>query len=101
MIAEPSSRRTMLAAAAAWPRLALADEWERQVRERSEIAAGADGAACRDVRHDAAVEALEQQLDRLDPCARVPLRQCVRAQEHRRAHDLRRIRLADAARVAP
>ena len=48
----------------------------------------------------AAVEALDQQLDRLDPRARVALRERVRAQQHRRAHDLVRVRLADAARVA-
>ena len=43
---------------------------------------------------------LDQQLDGLDPRAREPLRERVRPQQHRRADDLRRIRLADAARVA-
>ena len=70
------------------------------MRERREVAAGADRAAARHARQHAAVEALEQQLDRLDARARVALRERVRAQEHRRAHDLVRVRLADAAGVA-
>ena len=41
------------------PRLALADERQREVRERREIAARADRAARRDVRQHAAVEALD------------------------------------------
>ena len=45
-------------------------------------------------------EALDEQLDGLDARARVALRERVRAQQHRRAHDLGRIRVADAARVA-
>ena len=47
-----------------------------------------------------AVEALEQQLDELRPRAGAPLRERVRAQQHRRADDLVRVRVADAARVA-
>ena len=82
------------------PRLALADERQREVRERREVAARADRAAGRDVREDAAVEALDEQLDGLDARARAALRERVRAQQHRRAHDLARVRLADAARVA-
>ena len=81
-------------------RLALADERQREMRERREVAARADRAAARHVRQDAAVEALEQQLDGLDARARVALGERVRAQQHRRAHDLVRVRLADAARVA-
>ena len=46
-----------------------------------------------------AVQALEQQLDGLDARARVPLRQRVRAQQHRGTHDLRCIRISDAAGV--
>ena len=82
------------------PRLAFADERQREVGERREVAARADRAAARHVRQDAAVQALEQQLDRLDPRARVALRERVRAQQHRGAHDLVGVRLADAARVA-
>ena len=79
---------------------ALADERQREVRERSKVAARPDRAAARHVREHAAVDALDQELDRLDPRARVALRERVRAQQHRRAHDLRRVRLADAAGVA-
>ena len=43
----------------------------------------------------------EQQLDGLDPDPRVPLGESIRAQEHRRADDLVRIRLADTAGMAP
>ena len=82
------------------PRLALADQRQREVRERREVAARADRAAARDARQHAAVEALEQQLDGLDARARVALRERVRAQEHRRANDLVRVGLADAAGVA-
>ena len=81
------------------PRTALADERQREVRERCEVAGGADGAARRHERQHAAVQALEQQLHRLDPRPRVALRERVRAQEHRRAHDCVGVRLADAARV--
>ena len=82
------------------PRLALPDERQREMRERREVAAGADRATRRDVRQHPAVEALDQELDGLDPSAGIPLRERVRAQQHRRADDLVRIRLTDAARVA-
>ena len=86
-------------ALAAEPRLALADERQREMRERREIAGGADRAARRHDRQNAALEQREQQLDRLDPRAGVALRERVRAQEQRRADDLVGIRLPDAARV--
>ncbi len=70
------------------------------MRERREVAARADRAARGDVREHAAVQALEQQLDRHDARPGEPLRKRVRAQEHRRAHDVVRIRLADSARMA-
>ena len=83
------------------PRLALADERQREMRERREVAArrrpsralGTTGRTPRSRQR-------EQQLDGLDPRARVALRERVRAQEHRGADDLVRIRVADAARVA-
>ena len=83
------------------PRLALADERQREVRERREVAGRADRAARRHVRQHAAVQALEQQLDGLDARAGVALRERVRAQQHRRAHDLVGIRLAHAAGMRP
>ena len=72
--------------------LALADERQREVRERREVAARADRPARRDARHNAAVQALEQQLDGLDAGARGALRERVRAQQHGRADDLVRVR---------
>ena len=80
--------------------LALADQRQREMGERREVAAGADGAAARHVRQHAAVEALDEQLDGDRARARVALRQRVRAQQHRRADDLVRVRLADPAGVA-
>ncbi len=81
------------------PRLALADERQREMRQRRKVAGGADRATARHDRQDASVEEREEQLDGLDASARVPLRERVRAEEHRRADDLGRIRVADAARV--
>ena len=52
--------------AVAVPRLALADEHEREVRERREVAARADRAAARHDRVHAAVQQREQRLERLD-----------------------------------
>ena len=65
------------------------------------IAARADRPARGDDRDDSAIEALDEQLDRGDVRAREPLGERVRAQEHRRSNDLVRIRLANAACMAP
>ena len=81
------------------PCLALADERQREMRERREVARGADRASARHVRQHASVEEREEQLDGLDPSPRVPLRERVRAEEHRRADDLGGIRVTDAAGV--
>ena len=82
------------------PRLSLADERQRQMRERCEIATRPDRAARGHTREHAAVEALDQELDRLDSGARVALGERVRAEQHRRADDLVRVRLADPAGMA-
>ena len=82
------------------PGLALADQRQREMGERREVAAGADRAPARNVREHAAVEALDQKLHGHDARAGVALGERVGAQQHRRAHDLVRVRLADAARVA-
>ena len=71
------------------------------MRERSQVAARADGAARGDVRDDTGDEEREQQLDGLEPRAGVPLRERVRAEQHRGPHDLVRIRLPHAAGMAP
>ena len=81
-------------------RLALPHQRERQVGERSEVAARTDGPARRHPRQHAAVQALDEKLDRGDVSAGEPLGQCVRPQQHRRADDIVGIRLADAAGMA-
>ena len=70
------------------------------MRERGQVAAGAQRAARRHPRVDARGEQRQQQLDRLPPNARGAGGQRVGAQQDRRAHDLGRERLADAAGVA-
>jgi hypothetical protein len=71
------------------------------VRERGEVARRPDRSAAGHYRRDAAVQALEQELDGLRAGAGVALGEGVRAQEHRGADDLRRIRAPHAAGVAP
>ena len=82
------------------PRIAFADEGQREVRERCQVAARAHGATARHDREHAAVEALDQQLHDLHAGSGIALRERVCPEQHRRAHDLRRIRLPDAAGVA-
>ena len=81
-------------------RLALPDERQRQVCERSEIAARAHGPARGHPRQHAAVQTLEQELDRDDARAGESLGERVRPQQHRRADDVVGVRLTDAARMA-
>ena len=94
--APPSSA----AASVADRRVPFADQHERQVRQRREVAARADRSAARHDRMDARVERVDQPIERRAPDARVALREHVRAQRHHRAHGARRQRLADARRVA-
>ena len=68
--------------------------------EWREVAARADRASARHLGNHATAETVEQQLRDLEPSPRVALRKRIRAHEHRRPHDLVRVRLADAARVA-
>ena len=97
----PRKRVAALEQLAVEPRTPFADEREREVGQRSEVAARADGSAARHFRDDAAAETVEQQLRDLDARTGVALRERVRAHDHRRSHDLARIRLADPAGVAP
>src|SRR5204862_7140812 len=82
------------------PGLTLADQRKGEVRKRREVAAGADRSATRHTRNDPRVQAVHDQLDRLDAGAGEALRERVGAKQHRGAHDLRWVRLADAAGVA-
>ena len=80
--------------------LPLADERQREMRERGQVAARAHRAPRGHVGDDPRVEDGEEQLDGLDPGARVALRDRVRPQHHRGAHDLVGIRLPHPAGVA-
>ena len=80
-------------------RFALADQWQRKVSERREVAARSDGSSGRDPGHDARVEHRYEQVDRLDTRTRVALCERVRPKQHRGADNLVRVRLADAAGV--
>ena len=83
------------------PGVALADEHEREVRERREIAARPQRPARRHHRHARRPRACRRSsCDELAAHARRALRERVRAQQHRRPHDLVRERVADAAGVA-
>ena len=64
----------------------FADEREREVSERCEVAARADTALLRNLRMQARVEHADEQLGELGPSAGVPLRDHVCAQQHHRAH---------------
>ena len=82
-------------------RLTFPDERQREMREGSEVAACTDGAPGRDVGDDAGVENAEEQLDGLDAGPRSPFRDRIRAEHHRGAHDLVRVRSSDPTGVAP
>src|SRR3954451_14219314 len=81
--------------------LALTYQGQRQVRERREVPGRTDRAAGGYERQDAAVQAFEQQLHRLDAGTRVPFSERVRPQEHRGSDDGVGIGLTDAAGVRP
>ena len=70
------------------------------MRERCQVAAGAYRATTRHDREHSAIEALDQQLHDLHAGSGIALRERVRPEQHRRPHDLRRIRVPDAAGVA-
>ena len=101
--ARERARRRVEHAPASSPtrRLAFADQHQREVRERREVAARADRAAATARRGcTPRVEQRDQRVERLDADAGEALGQHVRAQRHRRAHGAHRQRLADAGGVA-
>ena len=81
-------------------RLALADQREREVCERSKVPARPDRAAGRHARNDAGSESSDEELDGLGAGPREPLGESVRTKEHRRANHVVRVRVADTARMA-
>ncbi len=82
------------------PCLALADEWQRQVRQRGEIAARPHRATARNVRQHPGAEQGEQELGDLDTHSRVALGQRVRAHDDRGSDDLVRVGLPHSAGMA-
>ncbi len=80
--------------------LTLADQDEREMRQRRKVAARTDRSARRDARVNAAIEQRDQRVERLEADAGEPLGQHVRAQRHRRPHRPRRQRMADPGSVA-
>ena len=78
---------------------ALADQRERQVRERREVAGGADRALRRHDGMDACVHEREQPLDHDRAHAREAAREACRLQHQDHAHRRVRERRADAGRV--
>jgi hypothetical protein len=78
----------------------LTDQGKRQVREWRQVTRGTDGAPGRHVRENVSIQTLEQELNRLDPCARVTLCEGVGTKHHRCADDFVRVRLPHAAGMA-
>ena len=73
---------------------------EREMRERREIATGADRTLLRDQRDDAAIQHRHEQLDHFQPNPAEPERENVRPEQHHRAHFRLTERPADAAGMA-
>ena len=81
-------------------RLTLPNEHQCEMRERRQVAARAHRPARRHARVHAAIQHLDQQLQRFDADAGKPFRQHVGAQRHCRAHHRHLKRVADAGGVA-
>ena len=88
------------AGAVATMEFALADEREREMRERREVAARADGPLLGNGRPEVGVEHRAEESRHVGARAREALRDDVRAEEHHRAHFALRERRTHAARVA-
>ncbi len=82
------------------PELALADEREREVRERREVAAGAHRALLGDRRVEAGAEHPAEQVHELWASTGDSLREHVGAEQHHRPHLALREPRADAGRMA-
>ena len=79
--------------------LAFAEQRQRHVRERREVAGGADAALARHVGHEAGVVHREQAVDDGGTHARVAARQARRLRREHQPHDRRRQRRADTDAV--
>ena len=88
------------AARVAATELALADQRQREMRERREVAARAHAPLLGHRRVEAGVQHGQQQLDQIGARPRMALGDHVGAQQHHRAHLALRQQRADAGRVA-
>ena len=97
----PAERRTSPAgrAVAVHEQLAAADEREREVRERRQVARRAERSLLGHDGDQVAVQHLDHPLDDLGAHARVPEREHVRAEQQHRARLLARERRSDGGRV--
>ena len=80
-------------------RFAAAEQDDRQMRQRCEVAAGADRTLGRDQRNDAAIEQGGQRFERRHANAGMAAQQRIDADRQHRAHDLGIERRADADRM--
>ena len=78
---------------------AATQQHDRQMRQRRQVAAGADRSLLRHHRHDAGVEHGGQRLQRADANAGMTAHQGVDADDQHRAHHFGGERLADADRM--
>ena len=97
----PALRNMAVGAASlvAASQFALANQRQREVRQRSEIAARADASLLRHPWMEARVQHLGQQLGQFRPRAGVALGDDIGAQQHHRADFALRHRIADAGGV--
>jgi len=97
--ADRAQRRVGRHALAVLPELALADQRQRQVGERRQVARGADRALRGDPRHQARVQHRQQRVDHLLAHARRAARQAAGLEGQRQPHHRRGKRRPDAHAV--
>ncbi len=82
------------------PKRSLADQREREMRQRREVSARAHAALLRNRRKESRVQHAGEQVREVDARARKALGDDVRAQQHHRADFALREQVADTGRVA-
>ena len=97
---QPQSRSTVNAFASRGEGLALADQDECEMGQRSQVAAGTDRPTGRHDRRDAGVEQLDERFDDVDAHTRMATRQRRGEEQQHAAHHLHRQGLAHTDRMA-
>ena len=97
--AGPLQRKTCRDTLAVLQHVAFADQRQRHVRQRCEVARGADRTLRRHIGHEARVVHGQQRVDHHFAHARVAARQAGGLEREHEAHDLGRERFADADAV--